>query len=92
MENKEKNEVQNEKTVLAKNEIENKKNKENKKNIENKEKKKDKEQSKWGNLNYFNKFKLKNYVVTVISIILLYVVLNLTIDPNDIFSYTTIYL
>ena len=88
MENKEKNEVQNEKTVLAKNEIENKKNKENKKNIENKEKKKDKEQSKWGNLNYFNKFKLKNYVVTVISIILLYVVLNLTIDPTDIFSYT----
>ena len=85
MENKEKNEVQNEKTVLAKNEIENK---ENKKNIENKEKKKDKEQSKWGNLNYFNKFKLKNYVVTVISIILLYVVLNLTIDPTDIFSYT----
>ena len=88
MENKEKNEVQNEKTVLAKNEIENKENKENKKNIENKEKKKDKEQSKWGNLNYFNKFKLKNYVVTVISIILLYVVLNLTIDPTDIFSYT----
>ena len=88
MENKEKNEVQNEKTVLAKNEIENKENKENKKNIENKENKKDKEQSKWGNLNYFNKFKLKNYVVTVISIILLYVVLNLTIDPTDIFSYT----
>ena len=87
MENKEKNEVQNEKTVLAKNEIENKKNKENKKNIDI-EKKKDKEQSKWGNLNYFNKFKLKNYVVTVISIILLYVVLNLTIDPTDIFSYT----
>lgn len=82
MENKEKKEIQNKKITLTKNEIE------NKENIKNKENKKDKEQPKWGNLNYFNKFKLKNYVVTVISIILLYVVLNLTIDPNDIFSYT----
>ena len=82
MENKEKKEGQNKKITLTKNEIE------NKENIKNKENKKDKEQPKWGNLNYFNKFKLKNYVVTVISIILLYVVLNLTIDPNDIFSYT----
>jgi len=43
---------------------------------------------KWQNLNYFNKLKVKNYVVTFISIIALYIVLSFTFDPNDAFSYT----
>lgn len=66
------------------------------KNIDNTEKKhneqnkKDKEtkEYKWQNLNYFNKLNVKNYVVTFISIIALYIVLSFTFDPNDAFSYT----
>ena len=43
---------------------------------------------KWKNLNYFNKLNVKNYVVTFISIVALYIVLSFTFDPNDAFSYT----
>ena len=59
------------------------------KNIDSKEKKhKEIKEYKWKNLNYFNKLKVKNYVVTFISIIALYIVLSFTFDPNDAFSYT----
>ena len=44
---------------------------------------------KWQNLNYFNRFKIKNYILTFVSIIALYIVLSLTFDPNDLFSYTS---
>jgi len=50
--------------------------------------KKEIKEYKWKNLNYFNKLKVKNYVVTFISIIALYIVLSFTFDPNDAFSYT----
>ena len=64
------------------------------KNVDNKEKNqktkenKETKEYKWQNLNYFNKLKVKNYVVTFISIIALYIVLSFTFDPNDAFSYT----
>ena len=59
------------------------------KNIDSTEKKhKEIKEYKWKNLNYFNKLKVKNYVVTFISIIALYIVLSFTFDPNDAFSYT----
>ena len=64
------------------------------KNVDNKEKNqktkenKETKEYKWQNLNYFNKLKIKNYVVTFISIIALYIVLSFTFDPNDAFSYT----
>ena len=64
------------------------------KNVDNKEKNqktkenKETKEYKWRNLNYFNKLKVKNYVVTFISIIALYIVLSFTFDPNDAFSYT----
>ena len=59
------------------------------KNIDNAEKKhKETKEYKWQNLNYFNKLKVKNYAVTFISIIALYIVLSFTFDPNDAFSYT----
>ena len=59
------------------------------KNIDSAEKKhKETKEYKWQNLNYFNKLKVKNYVVTFISIIALYIVLSFTFDPNDAFSYT----
>jgi len=44
---------------------------------------------KWQKLNYFNKFKIKNYILTFVSIIALYIVLSLTFDPTDLFSYTS---
>ena len=44
---------------------------------------------KWQKLNYFNKFKAKNYILTFVSIIALYIVLSLTFDPTDFFSYTS---
>ena len=44
---------------------------------------------KWQKLNYFNKLKVKNYVLTFVSIIALYIVLSLTFDPTDLFSYTS---
>ena len=44
---------------------------------------------KWQRLNYFNKFKIKNYILTFVSIIALYIVLSLTFDPTDLFSYTS---
>ena len=44
---------------------------------------------KWQNLNYFNRFKIKNYILTFVSIIALYIVLSLTFDPTDLFSYTS---
>ena len=44
---------------------------------------------KWQKLNYFNKFKIKNYILTFVSIIALYIVLSLTLDPTDLFSYTS---
>jgi len=50
------------------------------KNVDNKEKNqktkenKETKEYKWQNLNYFNKLKVKNYVVTFISIIALYIV------------------
>ena len=64
------------------------------KNVDNKEKNqktkenKETKEYKWQNLNYFNKLKVKNYVVTFISIVALYIVLSFTFDPNDAFSYT----
>ena len=41
---------------------------------------------KWQKLNYFNKFKIKNYILTFVSIIALYIVLSLTFDPTDLFQ------
>ena len=41
---------------------------------------------KWQKLNYFNKFKAKNYILTFVSIIALYIVLSLTFDPTDFFQ------
>lgn len=42
----------------------------------------------WGNLNYFNKFNKKNYIITTLFLVLLYVLLSLTFDAKDPFSYT----
>lgn len=51
--------------------------------------KKDKEktENKWGDLNYYNKFNVKNYGLTTLFILLLFVGLKLSFDPNDLFSY-----
>ena len=58
--------------------------KQNEQNNNNKETK----EYKWQSLNYFNRLNVKNYVVTFISIIALYIILSFTFDPNDAFSYT----
>lgn len=44
--------------------------------------------SKWGSLNYFNSFNIKNYSLTTLFIIVLYICLYFSFDSNDIFSYT----
>ncbi len=44
-------------------------------------------ESKWGNLNYFNKLNIKNYSFTFLFIVSLFIVLMLTFDSNDPFSY-----
>ncbi len=44
-------------------------------------------ESKWGNLNYFNKLNIKNYSFTFLFIVSLFIILMLTFDSNDPFSY-----
>ncbi len=44
--------------------------------------------TKWGDLNYFNKFNIKNYSLTSLFIIVLFIILYFSFDSNDIFSYT----
>ena len=43
---------------------------------------------KWGELNYFNKFNIKNYSLTSLFIVVLFIMLFFSFDSNDIFSYT----
>ena len=44
--------------------------------------------NKWGSLNYFNKFNIKNYSLTSLFILILFIILYFSFDQNDIFSYT----
>lgn len=44
--------------------------------------------NKWGNLNYFNRFHIKNYALTSLFILVTYLLLYFTFDPTDMFSYT----
>ena len=44
--------------------------------------------NKWGSLNYFNKFNIKNYSLTSLFILVLFIILYFSFDQNDIFSYT----
>ena len=44
--------------------------------------------TKWGELNYFNKFNIKNYSLTSLFIVVLFIMLFFSFDSNDIFSYT----
>lgn len=44
-------------------------------------------QSKWENLNYFNKFNTKNYILTTLLLIVLFAILYFSFDPTDMFSY-----
>ena len=44
--------------------------------------------NKWGSLNYFNKFNIKNYSLTSLFIFILFIILYFSFDQNDIFSYT----
>ena len=49
---------------------------------------KEKQQTKWGDLNYFNKFHTKNYVLTSLLLVALFIILYFSFDPTDMFSYT----
>ena len=44
-------------------------------------------EDRWGSLNYFNKLNFKNYSLTFLFIIALYIVLLFTFDSSDPFSY-----
>ncbi|MDO5088701.1 MAG: branched-chain amino acid ABC transporter permease [Leptotrichiaceae bacterium] len=44
-------------------------------------------ESKWGNLNYFNKLNIKNYSLTFLFLTALYFVLYLSIDKSNPFDY-----
>ena len=44
--------------------------------------------NKWGSLNYFNKFNIKNYSLTSLFILVLFIILYFSFDQNDMFSYT----
>ena len=44
--------------------------------------------NKWGSLNYFNKFNIKNYSLTSLFILILFIILYFSFDQNDMFSYT----
>ena len=55
---------------------------------ENSKKDKETKNSRWNDLNYFNKLNVKNYVTTFLLIIVFYFVLSFTFNPNDPFSYT----
>ena len=49
---------------------------------------KEKKQTKWGDLNYFNKFHTKNYILTSLLLVALFIILYFSFDPTDMFSYT----
>lgn len=53
------------------------------------EKNKQLTENKWGYLNRYSKFNKRNYVLTALFIVVLFVILQFTYKPDDIFSYTT---
>lgn len=49
---------------------------------------KENKQTKWGDLNYFNKFHTRNYILTSLLLVALFIILYFSFDPTDMFSYT----
>lgn len=47
-----------------------------------------KDQTKWGELNYFNKFNSRNYILTTLFLIFTFIFLNVVFKPNEMFSYS----
>lgn len=46
-------------------------------------------ENKWGSLNRYSRFNTRNYILTSMFIAVLFIILQFTYNPQDIFSYTT---